>query len=111
MHAVPVSARISFVYVEKGVLEQDGYSLVLCQGDRLTPIPIGRTSTLLIGPGTSVTHAAVRLCANEGTLLAWVGEHGVRLYPVRRKTSSKRSEDNYLQRVMDRLWIPRGSGG
>ncbi len=80
MHAVPVSARISFVYVEKGVLEQDGHSLVLCQGDRLTPIPIGRTSTLLIGPGTSVTHAAVRLCANEGTLLAWVGEHGVRLY-------------------------------
>lgn len=25
MHAVPVSARISFVYVEKGVLEQDGH--------------------------------------------------------------------------------------
>ncbi len=34
----------------------------------------------MLGPGTSITHAAVRVLAETGCLIAWVGEQGVRFY-------------------------------
>lgn len=34
----------------------------------------------MLEPGTRVSHAAVRLAAQVGTLLVWVGEAGVRVY-------------------------------
>lgn len=43
-------------------------------------VPVGMTSVILVEPGVSITHAAVKLCADQGTLLIWVGEAGVRLY-------------------------------
>lgn len=80
MHPVPVSERISIVYLDKGILEQDGHAVVLRQDDRLTAIPVGITAVLMLGPGVTVTHAAIKLCAEEGALLLWTGEQGVRTY-------------------------------
>ena len=40
MKMIPVSNRISFFYVGRGVLETDGYKLVLRQGDELTHLPV-----------------------------------------------------------------------
>jgi CRISPR-associated protein Cas1 len=37
-------------------------------------------TVLLVEPGVSVTHAAIKMCADQGTLLVWVGEAGVRVY-------------------------------
>lgn len=37
-------------------------------------------ASFLLGPGSSCTHAAVKLCAKEGTLIQWVGEEGVAAY-------------------------------
>jgi CRISPR-associated protein Cas1 len=34
----------------------------------------------MLGPGTSITHAAVRVLAESGCLVVWTGEEGVRLY-------------------------------
>lgn len=41
----------------------------------------------MLGPGTRVTHAAVRLLADSGTAVCWVGEHGVRMYAAGLGTS------------------------
>ena len=58
---VPVSARLSFFYFEKGYLEVDGYAVVLRQGkDQLTHVPVGAAVCVMIGPGVVVTHDAVR---------------------------------------------------
>ena len=43
-------------------------------------IPVGGVVCLLLEPGTSITHAAIALAADCGTLLIWIGEGGVRLY-------------------------------
>lgn len=43
-------------------------------------IPHQTVSMILLGPGSSVTHDALRLLARHGTLLAAVGEDGVRTY-------------------------------
>lgn len=58
----------------------DGHAVVLRQGESMTHLPVGSTNVLFIEPGTVVTHAAVKACAESGCLLLWVGESGVRCY-------------------------------
>jgi CRISPR-associated protein Cas1 len=43
-------------------------------------IPYQSVSMILVGPGTSITHDVLRILARHGTLLAAVGEGGVKLY-------------------------------
>lgn len=95
---MPVSDRVSILYLEYGILERDGHSVVLKQADRLTLIPVGASSVLMLGPGTAVTHQAIVLCAQERTLLLWAGENGVRLYAAGNPRS--RSDGLILQATL-----------
>lgn len=79
-HPIAVSERVSILYAEYGVLELDGHSVVLRQGDQKIHFPVGAACVVCIEPGTVVTHAAVKACAESGSLLIWVGEAGVRCY-------------------------------
>ena len=96
MHPIPMSERISVVYADKGSLEQDGHRLVLVDKNATTVIPVAKTTVVLLGNGTTVTHAAIRLCAEEGCLLLWVGESGVRLYAAGNPRSSS---DNLVRQA------------
>lgn len=80
IHSILASARYSFVFLERGYLEKDGHAVVFRRGEELLHIPVGLTNCLLMGPGAVVTHEAVKTCADEGSLLVWVGEQGVRCY-------------------------------
>lgn len=97
---VPVSSRISFLYAEYGYLEMDGHTVVLRQGEQHVHLPVGATTAVLVEPGTVVTHAAVKACAESGCLLLWVGENGVRLYasgnPGRDASALLRQAGSYL---------------
>lgn len=77
---VPIRARISFLFLGRGTLHADSYSLTFQDQHGITPIPAARAAVLFLEPGVSVTHAAVKQCADQGTLLIWVGEAGVRVY-------------------------------
>ena len=77
---IPVSERISILYIERESIERDGHALVAVSGARRTVIPVGKTSAIFLGPGSTLSHAAAALCTLEQTLLIWVGEAGVRLY-------------------------------
>ncbi len=79
-HTVPVSERVSFVFLEHARIEREGHALVAVGADGTTQIPVGRTAVLALGPGCSITHAAVALCGLEGALILWAGEAGTRLY-------------------------------
>lgn len=73
--------RVSVVYVEKGNLDVlDGAFVVVDKTGVRTHIPIGGVACLMLEIGTRISHAAVRLAAQVGTLLVWIGEGGVRLY-------------------------------
>ena len=76
----PFRDRWSYVYLEYGELDQQAAGLVFHNASAFTPLPINQLSLLMLGPGTSVTHAAVKALAGNNCLLAWVGEEGVRLY-------------------------------
>jgi CRISPR-associated protein Cas1 len=76
----PVVGRVSWLSLERGRLEVEGYCLALVQEGGVVEIPPAAFAALLIEPGVVVTHAAVRLCAENLTQMVWVGEAGVRIY-------------------------------
>jgi CRISPR-associated protein Cas1 len=81
LHELPrFQDRWSHLYLERGILDQESHGLVLHGLDTHTPIPIDQVSLLMLGPGISVSHAAMRTLADNNCLVAWVGENGIRLY-------------------------------
>lgn len=82
MHPIPVSDRLTVLYLDHAVIGADGHAVVMTTQDGVIPLPVAKTAVLMLGPGSSITHAAIKLCADEGSLLLWVGEHGVRVYSV-----------------------------
>lgn len=82
---IPHADRHGLLWLSRGELcVIDGCLHFLRGRDSLTPgidqIPHQAVSMILLGPGSSVTHDALRLLARHGTLLAAVGEDGVRSY-------------------------------
>jgi len=78
---ISIKERNSMIFLQYGMLDvQHGaFVLVDAKGVRVH-IPIGGVACIFLEPGTTITHAAVGLAADVGTLLVWVGEGGVRLY-------------------------------
>lgn len=72
--------RWSHLYLERGILDQEATGLVLHSVDAHTPIPIDQVTLLMLGPGISITHAAVHRLADNNCLVAWVGDGSIRLY-------------------------------
>lgn len=81
LHLLPkVRDSGSFLYLERGRLEQDDRSVMFVNELGRVPIPVANLSLLLLGPGTTVTHRAVVNATECGCSLVWAGEEGVRLY-------------------------------
>lgn len=82
---IPHVDRHGLLWLERGELCVIDGCLHFSRGaDSLRPvidqIPHQAISLILLGPGSSVTHDALRLLARHGTLLAAVGQDGVRSY-------------------------------
>jgi CRISPR-associated protein Cas1 len=75
-----VRDSISYLYVEHCRVDQEAKAIALHDVNGKTAVPCASLLLLMLGPGTSITHAAVRVLADSGCLVAWVGEEGVRFY-------------------------------
>lgn len=75
-----VGDRLSFVYLERCVVHRDDNAITAEDADGVTHIPSATIGTLLLGPGTRITHQAMSVLGESGAGVAWVGEHGVRFY-------------------------------
>ena len=81
LHELPrFRDRWSYLYLEMGRLDVSADSLVFQQGDNFVPVPIDQLSIVMLGPGSTVTHAAIKSLSQNNCLLAWTGQDGVRLY-------------------------------
>jgi CRISPR-associated protein Cas1 len=82
LHTLPrVEDSFSYIYLEHGRLEQDALSVAFYDADGgKTQIPASALCVILLGPGTTVTHAAITACAENGCLIGWCGEECVRYY-------------------------------
>lgn len=83
---IPQVDRHGLLWLDRGRLFVDGGTVrfVTTGCDGLPAgeyaIPYQMVSSILLGPGTSVTHDALRILARHGTGLVAVAEGGVRLY-------------------------------
>ncbi len=81
LHVLPkFSDRWSHLYLEHGRLDQEADSLTFHDKEGLLPIPIDQLALVMLGPGTRVSHAAMKALAENNCLACWVGEYGVRVY-------------------------------
>ncbi|MFT5924237.1 MAG: CRISPR-associated protein Cas1 [Paraglaciecola sp.] len=78
------SKRANLYYLEYcRVMQKDGRVLYLTEAkseNQYFNIPIANTTVLLLGNGTSITQAAVRMLAQAGVLLGFAGGGGTPLY-------------------------------
>jgi CRISP-associated protein Cas1 len=71
---------LSYLYLEHGRIEQTHKAVEFFDQDGRAMIPIAALAVLMLGPGTTITHAAVKALADNGCLVIWSGEEGVRYY-------------------------------
>lgn len=83
---IPHADRHGLLWLEYGKLAVEDGTLrfVAAKSETLDAgdyaIPYQAVSMILLGPGTSLTQDVLRLCARHGTLIAAVGEGGVKSY-------------------------------
>ena len=89
-----LSDSISYLYLEHVIIEQDASSIVAIRKDGRIPIPIASVTCLTLGPGTNITHAAIRSICENGCMVVWCGENATRFYAS--GTGETRSSKNLL---------------
>lgn len=76
-----VKDKYPFIYLERGRLEIDDSSLkwIDCEAN-VVRLPIATINTILLGPGTTVTHDAVKTAVAANCSICWVGEDCLLFY-------------------------------
>jgi len=90
----------SYLYVEHCRIDRDARAVAIHDVSGMVPVPCANLALLMLGPGVSITHAAVLTLADCGCLVVWCGEEGVRFYAA--GMGKTRSAANFLQQA--RKW-------
>ncbi|MGL5224829.1 MAG: type I-E CRISPR-associated endonuclease Cas1e [Aeromonas sp.] len=76
-----VKDKYPFIYLERGRLEIDDSSLKwLDSQGQVIRLPVATLNTILLGPGTSLTHEAVKTATAANCAICWVGEDSLLFY-------------------------------
>lgn len=109
---LPHADRHGLVFLDRGRLTvEDGCLTFDCAGGGMTPagrygLPHQSVSLILIGPGSAVSHDALRILARHNVGLAAIGEDGVRFY-----TAMPLLPDfSHLARAQARFWADERRG-
>lgn len=81
-HELPkLRDSLSYLYVEHAVINQKEHAIEYIREDEgRVMIPVAALGVLLLGPGTRITHAAIRTLSDNGCAAVWVGEDGTKFY-------------------------------
>ncbi len=76
-----VKDKYPFVYLERGRLEIDDSSIKWIDSEaNVVPLPVATLNALLLGPGTTVTHDAIKTATAANCAVCWVGEDSLLFY-------------------------------
>jgi CRISPR-associated protein Cas1 len=105
LHVLPkFSDGWSYLYAEHCKVDQEDKAIAIHDAAGKTPVPCANLALLMLGPGVSITHAAISVLAEHGCLVAWCGEEGVRFYAT--GMGETRSASNFLHQA--RMWAHEG---
>jgi CRISP-associated protein Cas1 len=71
---------LSHVYLEHAVIEQEDHSIAAFTPDGRITLPAANLSSVVLGPGTRITHAAIKVLADCGVVITWTGSDGLHFY-------------------------------
>lgn len=82
LHELPkLRDGLSYLYLQHGRVEQKHKAVEFIDKEKgRTMVPAAALAVLLLGPGTSITHAAIKALADNGCMVVWCGEDGTRCY-------------------------------
>jgi len=101
LHVLPkFSDGWSYLYVEHCRIDQEARAIAIHDKSGKVPVPCANLALLMLGPGVSISHAAVSVLADHGCLVTWSGEEGIRFYAV--GMGETRSAANFLHQA--RTW-------
>lgn len=84
-----VKDKYPFLYLERGRLEIDDSSIKWIDSENnLVRIPVATINTILLGPGTSVTHEAIKVMTSANCMVCWVGQDSMLFYAVGQSPTS-----------------------
>jgi CRISPR-associated protein Cas1 len=86
-----------YAYLEYGRLCVKNSTLQFINDREDVALPIGRINTLFCGPGTTITHSAIKLSTKFNSTIMWVGEDISKCYTV--SACQNRSSENLLKQV------------
>lgn len=76
-----VKDKYPFLYLERGRLEVDDSSVKWIDAvGHVVPLPVATIHTLVLGPGTTVTHEAVKTAVAANCSICWTGEDSLLFY-------------------------------
>ncbi|GAB4179478.1 MAG: type I-E CRISPR-associated endonuclease Cas1e [Terrimicrobiaceae bacterium] len=97
----PAKDRWTPLYLEHGRVEVDDASLKwIAEDGTICRLPVATLSALILGPGTTVTHASIKAAAQCNCPLFWLGEDGLRFYAF----GITPNHDNSMARVHAAAW-------
>ncbi|MDO5723056.1 MAG: type I-E CRISPR-associated endonuclease Cas1e [Flaviflexus sp.] len=85
-HQVRLEDRVSYLYLEYSRIHQTRTGVVASievedeEREKVIPLAVGGIALLMLGPGTSITHAALASCARAGTTVLVTGGGGMPCY-------------------------------
>lgn len=81
LHELPrLRDSLSYHYIEHAIVDRKQNAIEYIQQDGRTLVPIACISLIMLGPGTSLSHAAMKVLMENGCSILWVGEDGIRCY-------------------------------
>ena len=72
--------KLSYLYMEHASIDQCDKAVAAHDAEGSVPIPAAGLAVLMLGPGTSITHAAIKTLADNNCQVIWTGEDAVRFY-------------------------------
>lgn len=92
-----ITSQISFLYVEHAYIHVKNSAILIIKGSTKTPVPSYSLGCLILGPGTSITHAAITALQGSGCLVCWEGENQKAFYAY--GMEENRKSKNFLKQV------------
>lgn len=81
LHILPkLRDSLSYMYVEHAIIQRYRQSVQMINQRGRVALPIASLGVLLLGPGTSISHEAIKLLALNGCSVVWTGEDGMKFY-------------------------------
>lgn len=72
--------RHPLLYFEHAKIDVDGMGIKVASDEGIYYIPIALVSTVILGPGISITHNAIKLIGGSNCIICWVGEESTLFY-------------------------------